>query len=133
MLTAAGYCAWLVNSVRLLDVLTVPTLAFEPKAGRIFLSCTNLTSHLKFLEISECFSCNSACHDEIIVSLLGLYLSARTTWLTVFHLLSWILKRVLDKVAVYVARRCLKERGLLPNQLFSWYVYSCKPVTLALY
>ena len=53
----------------------------------------------------------SACRDEIIIVSLPCDLSARSTWLVVFHLLTYIFKRILEKVAV--GRCCLVNRSVV--------------------
>ena len=54
----------------------------------------------------------SACRDEkIIVSALPCDLSVRRTWLVVFHLLTCIFKRILEKVVV--GRCCLVNKSVV--------------------
>ena len=98
-----AYRLWpVINSVQLRNVLhvTVSTLLnrklekrFPPM--RIW--------HHRSVEISVCVTelCSrSTCHDESIILPLPWDLSARRTWLVVFHLLTGILKRNVEKIAV---------------------------------
>ena len=63
----------------------------------------------------------SACRDEIIIVSLPCDLSARSTWLVVFHLLTCLIRRILEKVVV--GRCCLVNKSVVKVQLTPKYIF----------
>ena len=64
------------------------------------------------------YSSSSASHAEIIIRPLPCDLSARRTSLEIFHLLSCVLKEILETVAVV-------RRYLVNKPLVKWFVHRC--------
>ena len=88
---------------------------------KIFRSCTDfgprfdITNLLKYLCVSRS---SVVAHDEVIILSFPCDLSARRTGLDVFHLLTCILKRILEKIAVVL--RCLVNEPVI-----KWFVQRC--------
>ena len=106
-----------IDSVQLWNVLhlIVPILLNRKLKKLIFRSRT------KSVEISVCvteFSSRGACHDEIIILSPPCDLTTRRTWLVVFHLLTCILKRILETIAVV-------HRYLVNKPAVKWFIQRC--------